>query len=113
MKTIVVFALMFLGISLYSFADVASPAAAPAVVQSLSQALAPAAPVVVAPPPASGGMSLGLIGILAAVVVALNSVLSAVQKLFGSLAKSEPGWLQAVSKVVLEVAKFLGSNPSV
>jgi hypothetical protein len=56
-------------------------------------------------------MSLSLMATVAAAVVCVNSVLSAIQVLFTALSKTEPGWLQSVSKFLLSVSQFLGSNP--
>jgi hypothetical protein len=107
---LLLFVTMF-GLSLYAFAQ-SSPAAAPAAnaVASAVQAV-PVAPVVAAAPAVP--MSAGFIGIVIAIVAGLNVLLSSVQKVFSGLSKSEPGWLQSLSSVVLEIAKFLGSNPSV
>jgi hypothetical protein len=56
-------------------------------------------------------MSLTLIATIGAVVVCVNSVLSAIQVLFTAMSKTEPGWLQSASKFLLSVSQFLGSNP--
>ena len=95
---------------LHAYAQ-SSPAGIPgvSVVVSATPAMTPVPAASVSAPVAP--VSAGLIGILIAVVLGLNSVLSALQQIFGSLAKSEPGWLQSLSSIVLEVAKFLGSNP--
>lgn len=92
--------LMIFGMSLFAFAQ-SSPAVAP--VAAVVAVAAPAAPVV------SGG----LIAIVGAIVIGLNLLLSSIQKVFSTMAKTEPGWLQSLSAIVLAVAKFLGSNPSV
>jgi hypothetical protein len=56
-------------------------------------------------------MSTSLMLTIAAGVMFVNTVLSAVQVLFTALSKTEPGWLQSASKFLLTVTQFLGSNP--
>ncbi len=110
LKSLLVVVLFALSFSLYAFAQ-NSPVAGP-VANAVATAVPSATSVPVAAQSAPAApMSAGLIGILIAVVLSLNSILSAVQKIFSSLAKTEPGWLQSFSSIVLSVAKFLGSNP--
>jgi hypothetical protein len=103
---------MVLGFSLYAFAqnpNAASPGSS--VVGAAAQ------PVVAVPAPAavlqSAPVSVGFVGIIIAIVAGLNVLLSSVQQIFSGLSKSEPGWLQSISSIVLAVAKYLGSNPNV
>lgn len=111
MKSISIVVLSLLCFSLYAFAQ-SSPVAVPAASAVVSaQPAVTAAPVVA--PVSAAPMSNGLIAIVIALVLGLNTILSTVQKVFGSLAKSEPGWLTTLSSIVLEIAKFLGSNPTV
>ena len=56
-------------------------------------------------------MSLSLMVTVGAVVVCVNSILSAIQILFTALSKQEPSWLTSMCKFVLSVSQFLGSNP--
>ena len=67
----------------------------------------------VAAPAATPNLSGGFIAIVLGIIGCANIVLSAVQQIFSKLSKSEPGWLQTVSSVVLAVTKYLGSNPNV
>lgn len=75
--------------------------------------LAQSVPVSPVAPSAPSLLSPAMIAIVAGIVMSLNTVLSSMQVLFAQWAKQEPGWLQSVSKFVLSVSKFLGSNPSV
>jgi hypothetical protein len=86
-----------------------APAASPAAVAVAAPQAAPA-PVVVAPSLGSP-VSAGFIGLILAILACANIVLSAVQQVFAKLSKTEPGWLQSVSSIVLAIAKYLGSNP--
>jgi len=56
-------------------------------------------------------ISASLIASVLAIVVCANIILSAVQQVFAKLSKTEPGWLQSVSKWALVIAQYLGSNP--
>lgn len=120
MRNLLLMIFMVLGFSLYVFAQ-SSPVASPApkVVVSVPAAVAPVAAASLAPAavspaaPVSSVPSAGFIGIVVAIVAGLNVLLSGVQTIFGNLSKSEPGWLQTVSSIVSNVAKWLGSNPSV
>lgn len=110
--------LMLLGVSVYALAQnavVAKPASVSAVASSVSPVQvaqpAQAAPAVSAPAPAP--VSVGFVGILLAVVAGFNVLLSGAQKIFSTLSKSEPGWLQSLGSIMLEISKLLGSNPNV
>jgi hypothetical protein len=107
--------LTVMAVTIWVYAFMAHSQAAPAaVVAPAAAVVAPvAAAVVSAAPAASSFLSAGFIALVISIVACLNIALSAVQQMFSSLSKSEPGWLQSVSSVVLAVAKFLGSNPSV
>ena len=110
MKNLSLLVLVMFCFSVFAFAQ-SSPVASPAA-SAVASAAQPAVVAVVAAPSAPAApVSAGLIGILIAVVLGLNAVLSSLQKIFGAMAQSEPGWLQSLSSIVLAVAKFLGSNP--
>lgn len=107
MKNLALLLVMMFGFSLYAFAQ-SSPVAVPVTPAPVAAASGPVvAPAVNAP------VSASFIGIVIAIVAGLNVLLSSLQQIFSALSKSEPGWLQSVSKVVLFVAKYLGSNPDV
>lgn len=53
------------------------------------------------------------IGVIAGIVIGLNVVLSGVQKIFDALSKSEPGWLQRFSSMVLKGSQWASSNVNV
>jgi hypothetical protein len=56
-------------------------------------------------------MNSNLIAEIIVIVGCLNILLSAVQQIFAKLSQQEPSWLVSVSKVVLSVVQYLGSNP--
>lgn len=66
-----------------------------------------------APAVATPFLSASMIALIVAIVASLNVALSAIQQIFSNFAKQEPSWLTSFSKIVLNVAKYLGSNPSV
>lgn len=80
----------------------------PGDVPSAVAAIAPAATMT----PASF-LTPGFITMLMSIVVCLNLLLSAVQQIFHTLSKSEPGWLQTLSVVILNITKYLSANPDV
>ena len=93
MRTLSLLVVLVLGFGTYAFAD--------------------GLPVTSAPASAAPAVTAGFIGILVAIIAGLNVLLSAVQQIFSNLAKTEPGWLQSTSSVILSVSKYLGSNPNV
>lgn len=80
---------------------------------ALAQSGTPAPNPVAAAPASSPLLSASFIALVSGIILSVNSALSLVQSLFAQWAKSEPGWLQSISSLVLNVAKFIGSNPSV
>lgn len=70
-----------------------------------------AATTVTATPTPSAPSTGGLLAMVLAAVAVMNIALTAVQKIFAALGKGEPGILVTISKVVLAVATWIGSNP--
>lgn len=69
--------------------------------------------VVATTPATTSFLSAGFVALIVSIVACLNIALSAVQQGFSALSKTEPGWLQTISKLVLGIAKYVGSNPNV
>ena len=107
-----VFGILFVLSCLYFIANTCSPAFAQSPVAAASPFAPTNAPAVVAPA-AAPAVSGTLIATLLAAVACLNVALSAAQQIFSALSKNEPSWLTSVSKIVLAVSKYLGSNPNV
>ena len=82
-------------------------------IQASAQVAAPVVAPVVPAAPAFNLFSVSTLASIALIISCLNIVLSAIQEIFAKLAKSEPGWLQSLSAIVLKIAQYLGSNPKI